>query len=270
MLANPPKAPLSDGLLFDSHCHFDFEAFEQKQVSIWQACQQQGINKLVIPGVGPAQWPKAHQLSQSLPGVHAAFGLHPWWVEKISESPEQFQQTLASWLDSHSECVALGECGLDGGISLASDQQQPYLDVQLQLASEYQLPVILHGYKAHNPLLQSLKRFNLPRSGVIHGFSGSLELALSYWRMGIRIGIGGSVTYPRANKTRKAVSQLPLQAIVLETDAPDMPLYGFQGEPNTPLRLVDVAHTVAELRSESLLQICEQTTRNSCELFGLA
>jgi TatD DNase family protein len=263
-------SPLPDSSLFDSHCHFDFEAFEQKQASIWQECQQQGINKLVIPGIEPAQWPKAHQLSQSLPGVYAAFGLHPWWVEKISESPDQFQKTLASWLASHPECVALGECGLDGGISLATEQQQAYLDVQLQLACEYQLPVILHGHKAHNPLLQSLKRFNLPQGGVIHGFSGSLELALSYWRMGIRIGVGGSVTYPRANKTRNAVSQLPLQAIVLETDAPDMPLYGFQGEPNNPLRLVDVAKAVAELRSEFLLQVSEQTTRNSCELFGLA
>ncbi len=269
MLTDPPKPLLCDSPLFDSHCHFDFDAFEHKQASIWQECQQQGINKLVIPGVEPAQWSKAHHLSQTLPGVYVAFGLHPWWVEKISESPQQFQQTLMSWLASHPECVALGECGLDGGISLATEQQQAYLDVQLQLACEYQLPAILHGYKAHNPLLQSLKRFNLPRGGVIHGFSGSLELALSYWRMGIRIGVGGSVTYPRANKTRKAVSQLPLQAIVLETDAPDMPLYGFQGNPNTPLRLVGVAEALAELRPESLSQIREQTTRNSCELFGV-
>jgi TatD DNase family protein len=256
-------------MLIDSHCHFDFAEFDDQRDSLWQSCQQAGIRALVMPGVEPAQWPRLAVLRQQLPGTYYAVGMHPWWVERSELSPQALQNHLREWLEQHKDVVAIGECGLDGKLDYPLAQQLPFLDAQLALAREYALPVILHGYKAHQPLLERLKHYSLTQGGVIHGFSGSLELALSYWRLGIRIGVGGTVTYPRANKTRNGIARLPLEAIVLETDAPDMPLQGYQGQPNTPLRVMDVARCVAELRDEPLERVCEQTSANSRALFGL-
>ncbi|BFM14922.1 TatD family hydrolase [Maricurvus nonylphenolicus] len=256
-------------MLIDSHCHFDFAEFDGQRDILWQSCLQAGISALIMPGVEPSQWQQLADISQQFPGIYYAAGLHPWWVESCELSPEMLQSHLRKWLDQHTDVVAIGECGLDGKLDYPLAKQIPFLDAQLALAREYELPVILHGYKAHQPLLERIKHFGLAKGGVIHGFSGSLELALSYWRLGFRIGVGGTVTYPRANKTRKAVAQLPLEAILLETDAPDMPLQGYQGQANTPLRVADVARCVAELRGESLEQVSEQTSENSRLLFGL-
>lgn len=256
-------------MLIDSHCHFDFADFDGRRDSLWQACLDADVQALIMPGVEPAQWQRMQALTQQLPGTYYAVGLHPWWIERSGLTVDQLQQQLRDWLDQYPEVVAIGECGLDGGLNVPVDNQIPFLDAQLALAKDCQLPVILHGYKAHQPLLERLKRYGLANGGVIHGFSGSLELAMSYWRLGFRIGVGGTVTYPRASKTRKAVTGLPLEALVLETDAPDMPLHGYQGQPNSPVKVAEVAQCVAELRGESVELVCEKTSQNSLALFGL-
>ena len=253
----------------DSHCHFDFDAFDGRRQTLWQACQQAGVSGMIIPGVSPGQWPRVFALTAQLQGVYGALGLHPWWVaEWLAKGQLELASAMAELLQ-HPRCVAIGECGLDAAIELPLAQQLPVFETQLQLARDANLPVIIHARRSHNPTLELLGRYRLSRGGVIHGFSGSLELAQQYWRLGFRLGVGGTITYSRAKKTRRALAAMPLEALVLETDAPDMPLSGCQGKANSPLQIPAVAQTLAELRGQSVADIARQTTQNTRQLFNL-
>jgi len=255
----------------DSHCHFDFAVFDSDRELIWRDCNALGLVQLIIPGVAPEQWLTAASIAQQHQGIYFGVGLHPWWVKEPQDLTQSLQ-LIRHELHSNmlkAKCVAVGECGLDAAIETPMALQQQVLDIHLQIAQQTVTPLIIHCRKAHNELLVQLKRYDLPAGGVIHGFSGSYELAASYWAMGFRLGIGGTITYERANKTRQAVKQLPLEAILLETDAPDMPLIGKQGERNSPIHLVEIAKVLADLRGESLDTIAAQTTLNAHTLFKI-
>lgn len=265
--------------LFDSHCHFDFPEFDADREQIWAGCRMLGIEQLMIPGVSPDQWARAEKIAQQLPGIYFSAGVHPWFIEhslpqiRISgfsaTDAQQLREQLAFWL-AKPQCRALGECGLDGAIDVPLDLQMTLLECQLRLARELNKPLILHCRKAHNEMMQLLAREPLPAGGVIHAFSGSLEMAQHYWKLGFYLGIGGTITYERASKTRAAVTAMPLESLLLETDAPDMPLAGYQGQRNSPEKLLRVAQCLAELRGENLEYVALQTTTNAERLFNLA
>ncbi len=259
---------------FDSHCHFDFADFDQDRETVWRECNAQGIQYLMIPGVAPDQWLTAAKIAKANENIFVGVGLHPWWIDKEINGDEIHAYLPVLWQQlTHClqlrHCLAIGECGLDALIETPLAVQQSVLDVHVKLAHKKSLPLILHCRKNHNELIQQLKDYRLDAGGVIHGFSGSYELAMQYWAMGFRLGIGGTITYERANKTRQAVTQLPLESIVLETDAPDMPLQGKQGERNSPANIIAIAQTLADLRGESLAHIAAQTTRNAQQLFKI-
>ncbi len=262
--------------LFDSHCHFDFDAFDSDRADIWRRCNEAGIDQLLIPGVAPDQWPTAAKVAREYQGLYYAVGLHPWWLKDAfnldqlnSRQLEDMAEKLAS-AAHETGCVAIGECGLDLIHDADSQKaQERVLAMHLEVAQEVELPTVIHSVKAHNPLIRLLKEYPLERGGVIHAFSGSLEMGQEYWDLGFYLGIGGTITYERAKKTRSAVEQLPLEALLLETDAPDMPLCGHQGERNSPERLPEIAQVLAELRKQSVAEISAQTTANSRKLFGL-
>jgi TatD DNase family protein len=265
---------LFDSHFFDSHCHFDFADFDQDREQVWRDCNERGIQHLMIPGVAPEQWQAAADIAGQYKNIVIGVGLHPHWVQKdlAIDSHEDYLFQLKAQLKNNihqQECVAIGECGLDSFIETSMDLQQHVLVVHLQLAQEIRLPLIIHCRKAHNELFALLQEYDLPAGGVIHAFSGSYELAARYWAMGFRLGIGGTITYGRAQKTRTAVKQLPLDAILLETDAPDMPLSGKQGERNSPVNIIEVAKALADLRGETLATIATQTTRNAQTLFKI-
>lgn len=259
---------------FDSHCHFDFAVFDQDRERVWRECNARGIQQLMIPGVEPKQWQTAATIAEPHKNIFIGVGVHPHWIKKdlvandvagyISQLREQLKNNI-----HRPKCVAVGECGLDAFIETPIALQQLVLNVHLQLAQEIALPLIIHCRKAHNELFAQLQHYQLPAGGVIHAFSGSYELAARYWAMGFRLGVGGTITYERAQKTRAAVKHLPLEAILLETDAPDMPLSGKQGERNSPENIIAIAQTLADLRGETLATIAAQTTRNAQTLFKL-
>lgn len=251
--------------LVDSHCHFDFDVFNSEREACWHRCVERDIRRLVIPGVEPVQWDKAYGLAKQYEGIAMSAGLHPWWIDKASLPPLPHWQHFLT----QEHCVAVGECGLDALIDTPLDQQQGIFEQHLTMAVECNLPIIIHVRKAHNEVLQLLKRFRLPKGGVIHGFTGSYDLAMRYWQQGLFLGVGGSITYPRAAKTRAAIQAMPLESLVLETDAPDMPLQGYQGQANTPLLLWEVAKALALLKEKDLSQVALQTTHNSEQLFSL-
>jgi len=251
----------------DSHCHFDFAVFDLDRAEVWQSCLASGVKTMVVPGVSPADWPKAAALKTAMPGIYWAAGLHPWWVNE-SIGLETFATRLRLALQS-GECVAIGECGLDAAIDTSLAIQLPVFELHLQMAAELDLPIIIHCRRAHNELISLLKHQSLRRGGVIHAFSGSYEMAKQYWDMGFYLGIGGTITYERAHKTREAVKRMPLESLLLESDAPDMPLQGKQGQRNSPENIPLIAQALAELRGESVQLIAEQTTRNAQTLFKL-
>lgn len=260
--------------LFDSHCHFDFRVFDEDREVQWQACNQRGINYLLIPGVAPEQWKTAADISAQHHNIYHGVGLHPWWIERqlTEENIAIYTKNIREQLQQHisqPKCVAIGECGLDAGTEIAMAIQQQVLDVHLQIAQVTSMPLIIHCHKAHNELCAQLEAGKFSAGGVIHAFSGSYELAMRYWKMGFRLGIGGSITYERANKTRETVKKLPLESILLETDSPDMPLSGKQGERNSPVNLVAIAQVLADLRGESVEYIAAQTTVNTRTLFKI-
>lgn len=149
------------------------------------------------------------------------------------------------------------------------ERQQSVLLAQLRLAKQHDLPVILHSRRTHDQLAAALRRMQLPRRGVVHGFAGSLSQAQAFIRLGYYIGVGGTITYERAQKTRGVMAQLPLEALLLETDAPDMPLAGYQGQPNRPERAAEVFHTLCELRPEPADGIAAHLQRNTQSLFAM-
>jgi TatD DNase family protein len=255
---------------FDSHCHFDFEAFYTDRAEVWQRCRQLGMTHLVVPGVAPDQWPQAAALSRDYAGIYHAAGLHPWWVRSVldQQALEAIRDPLLQALQQPG-CVAVGECGLDSLIDTPLELQEQVLALHLEVAKAVSLPVIIHDVRAHNPLLRLLKAHPLEKGGVIHAFTGSLEMAKEYWSLGFYLGVGGSITYERAHKTREALRRMPLEALVLETDAPDMPLCGHQGERNTPERIPAIAEALAELHKQPVEVIAEQTSANSRRLFNL-
>lgn len=252
----------------DSHCHFDFADFDADRESVWQSCVALGVKGLIIPGVSPADWPKATTIAVANRGIYCAVGLHPWWVTEnllLDELGNPLREAARG-----GTCVAIGECGLDAAIDTPLAIQQPVFELHLRIASELSLPIIIHCRRAHNELISLLKHNQVVSGGVIHAFSGSYEMAKQYWDMGFYLGIGGTITYERAHKTREAVKRVPLDALLLESDAPDMPLHGKQGQRNSPENIPQIAQALAELRGEAVLQIAEQTTRNAQTLFKIA
>lgn len=250
--------------LIDSHCHFDFPAFQASRLSIWQACQAQGIERLIIPGTGPEQWPEAFTCTQTLSGVYMACGLHPWWADGADAAT--LAQQIHTFTQGH-PVIAIGECGLDKHTSADLALQERLFATQLAIACDLKLPVIVHVRDTHNAVLRLLKQYRPPRGGVIHAFSGSLTMAQQYWQLGFYLGIGGIITYDRARKTRNAISAMPLESLLLETDAPDMPPSGLQGQPNSPANLPVIAGALADLQQLPLQQIHRQTYLNSQRLF---
>ncbi|SNY68761.1 TatD family hydrolase [Enterobacter sp. CC120223-11] len=250
----------------DTHCHFDFPPFVDDIENSLNLAAQAGVTKIVVPATEAARFENVLRLAANHTPLYAALGLHPIVIEKHDdESLARLEALLAL---KPAKLVAIGEIGLDlYREDPQFDKQQALLDEQLRLAKRFDLPVILHSRRTHDKLAMHLKRHNLPCTGVIHGFAGSLQQAERFIHLGYKIGVGGTITYPRASKTREVMAHLPLKALLLETDAPDMPLNGYQGQPNRPEQTVKVFESLCDLRSESPAEIAETLAENTRFLF---
>ncbi|OVZ95471.1 MULTISPECIES: TatD family hydrolase [Yersinia] len=252
----------------DTHCHFDFPPFSGREVASLASAAQANVQQVIVPAVSAAYFSRIVDLAANYPPLFAALGMHPLYIAQHQEADLAL---LASLLENKTEkLVAVGEIGLD----LYMDEPQlpcqlALLRAQLTLAKQHDLPVILHSRRSHDQLASALRKADLPRTGVVHGFAGSLAQAQAFIRMGYYIGVGGTITYERAQKTRNVMATLPLSALLLETDAPDMPLAGFQGQPNRPERAANVFAVLCELRSETPQEIAAHLLENSQRLFQL-
>ncbi|WP_062063420.1 TatD family hydrolase [Cellvibrio sp. OA-2007] len=269
---------------FDSHCHFDFAEFNADRASLWHACRDLGVTHLVMPGVAPEQWHTAAQLCGQYEGLYYAVGIHPHWIEQqlwfarnaagLLDMPMQekiitlmHEALLQSYREGKTHCVAIGECGLDKRIATPMALQEQLLNIHIDMANQCDKPLIVHCVHAHNEMIALLKKNKPQAGGVIHGFSGSYDIAQQYVGLGFYLGVGGTITYERAQKTRAAVTKIPLEYLLLETDAPDMPLQGKQGRRNSPEYIPQVAQVLADLRGTSIDEIAVATSCNAMGLF---
>lgn len=255
--------------LVDTHTHLDFPDFDADREAILERAQAAGVRRVVVLGVHRANWERVWQLTEEDPRLYAALGLHPVFLQEHSAG---HLNELRQWLErlaGNARLCALGEFGLDYYLKdLDRDRQQQLFEAQLAMAVDFQLPVLLHVRHSHAAVIPTLKRYALPRRGVIHAFAGSWEEAREYLKLGFRLGLGGAPTWPQALRLRKVVPRLPLESIVLETDAPDMAPSMFPGMRNSPEHLPAICHALAELMGVPAEVLAEASTRNACDVFG--
>ncbi len=252
--------------LVDSHCHLDVASFDADRDAVLQRARQAGVVAQIVPAIDRNGWPVLQALCSQHADLHPAFGLHPVYLDW--HRPEHLDD-LRQQLDT-TRPIAIGECGLDYFIPDADKhRQQAYFDAHLRLARDFDLPLIVHARRAVDAVIASIRRFAGVR-GVVHSFSGSPQQARQLHELGFCIGLGGPVTYERANRLHRLVASLPLEQLLLETDAPDQPDSTHRGQRNEPARLPIVLDAIARLRDADPANIAAATTANARRLFGPA
>lgn len=251
--------------IIDSHCHLDFDTFSDDRDAVIERARSGGIRHIIIPGVKRDHWEVIRAICSKDARLHACYGLHPYHAREHSD--DDLMQ-LGRWLEND-DCVAAGECGLDYRSNQADRQLQlKFFHAQIEMAHSIGKPVVIHSVRATEDVIGSIK--NLPGlRGMIHSFSGSHEQAMQLINMGFYISFGGAITYDNAKKLRTTVAKLPLDSLLLETDAPDQPDAGHFNQRNEPAFLVNVLQCMSELRDETTEAIAAQTTRNARALFGI-
>ena len=250
--------------LVDSHSHFDAAEFDADRDAAHARALDAGVDVQIVPAVDRAGWPNLKAVCARFPGLYPAYGLHPMFL--AGHRPEHLRE-LRAWIERE-QPVAIGECGLDFfADGLDAQAQHLYFDGQLQLAREFDLPVIVHARRAVDAVIMAIRKVGGLR-GVVHSFSGSAEQAAQLHRLGFLLGIGGPVTYERAKRLRRIVADVPLEQLLLETDSPDQPNASHRGERNEPAHLVEVLEVVATLRNATRDDIARATTANAQRLFG--
>ncbi|WP_448592490.1 TatD family hydrolase [Thermoflexus hugenholtzii] len=256
-------------IFIDTHCHLDDPAFDPDREEILARARAAGVETLILPGIEPESIPRALALAERDPRLYVAVGIHPHVASTFS--PQALAQ-LRIWVQ-HPRVVAIGEIGLDFYRDRSPREvQREAFRAQLELAGELGLPVIIHQREAREAVMEELERWIAARPGargVLHAFSGDPATARIAVAWGFFLGIGGPLTYPRAEGLREAVKAIGLDGLVLETDAPYLPPQPYRGQRNEPAYLRDVAEALAQLLGLPVEQIARQTTVNACRLFRL-
>jgi TatD DNase family protein len=255
-------------VFIDTHCHLDAAEFGDKQADIVRDAEVAGVKRIVIPAVACGNFGAVRKLCAQYPHCAPAYGIHPMYTDDAT--PKDLD-VLRDYLKQH-QAVAVGEIGLDFFIPHYDQTRQEHFFVeQLKLARDFDLPVLLHIRRAQDTILKHLRHFygrggpsTSLRTGIAHAFSGSRQQADEFIKLGFKLGFGGAMTYTRATRLRELAATLPLDSIVLETDAPDIPPdFLERGLPNEPKYLPRIAQTLAELRGISPEEIAQATTENA-------
>jgi len=255
--------------LIDSHCHLDFPDFDPDREEVLARARAAGVDTLINPGADLPSSQRAVALAEKQPGVYAAVGIHPHDASSLDERGLARLRRLAA----HPKVVAIGEIGLDYYRDLSPrDQQRTAFNAQLELAAELNLPVIVHQREAAEDVLAILRAWagRLTAGGVLHAFSAShFAMAREALSMGFYIGIGGPITFANAGRLRETVPKLPLERLLLETDAPYLTPHPYRGQRNEPAYLTLVARRLAELHSVPVETLADQVSDNTRRLFRL-
>jgi TatD DNase family protein len=252
--------------IVDTHCHLDVEAFDADRASVVERARQRGVSAIVVPAIEREGWRALLDLCASASDLYPALGMHPLYLERHHDAHlGELERLIAE-----ARPVAVGEIGLDYFVrDLDRERQQVLFEAQLGIARDAGLPVLVHVRKAHDQVLQALRRIRV-RGGIAHAFNGSLQQAQRYIELGFMLGFGGMLTFERSRKLRALARELPLEALVLETDAPDMTVAAHRGERNSPEYRPDCLNALAEVRDEDPAAVAAATTENARSLLGLS
>lgn len=246
-------------MLVDTHCHLDAPEFDVDRAAVADAAKRAGVGLILVPAVERANFGAVASVCRDFAGCGAAYGIHPMYVPQAREDDLDALREIIS----REHPLAVGEIGLDHFVEPRDDSRQEfYFSAQLQIARDTGLPVLLHTRRAIDLVLKQLRLFRVP-GGIAHAFNGSRQQADEFIKLGFKLGFGGAMTFPRANRIRELAATLPLDAIVLETDAPDISPEWQPGARNTPGQLARIAQTLAELRGIAVREVAEATTANA-------
>ena len=264
----------------DTHCHLDAPEFDADRDAVVARARAAGVSQLVLPAVARGNFDDVRRLAHSH-GLAYALGIHPLAVRSAADDDLQHLQAALTEHRGDARLVAVGEIGLDHfvpGHDLG--RQERFYAAQLRLARAVDLPVILHVRRSADTLLKHLRLIKV-RGGIAHAFNGSAQQAMAFVELGFKLGFGGAMTFDRALQIRRLAAELPLEAIVMETDSPDIPphwLYRTKaerdagaGSRNEPAELPRIAQTLAELRGIEPAELARVTSANArVALPGLA
>jgi TatD DNase family protein len=249
--------------LIDSHCHMDAGEFDLDAVGILQAAQSQGVAGFVIPAVERSNWSQVAALAQQVAGAMYTLGIHPMYINTVQPDDLALLRVQVQAALSDPKFLGIGEIGLDyfePGLDRQA-QWQVFIK-QLKIAKDFDLPVVMHVRRSQDMILKGLRQIQ-PISGIAHAFNGSEQQAAQFVERNICLGFGGAMTFTRALQIRRLAMQLPIEAIVLETDAPDIAPEWINHQRNDPTQLPRIAKVLAELRPKTSLEaIWEATTQN--------
>lgn len=259
--------------LFDTHCHLDAPAFDHDRAEVWARARAAGVGGALVPAVEPTSWAKTLAMAQE--GRVAALGVHPWYLTAQQDDAldDALARLVARVREGAWQVVAIGECGFDGSTETLRAQrslQRRMFFAHVEVARDLDLPLVVHVLRAHGEALAAMRAITLPRPpGVIHGFSGSPELAQEYLALGWHLAVGGAITRPTARRSVEAVRVIPLERLLLETDAPNQVPTGVPDGVRRcePAHLPCIARRVADVRAMDLDVLCAKTSANARALF---
>lgn len=251
-------------MFVDTHCHLDDASLVRRLPEVLAHAEAAGVTRFIVPGVGPDSWDDVMAVARNRRTIFAAPGIHPMRAMLFNdESFARLEQLCGN-------AVAVGEIGLDYGYNVSREFQQQAFRAQLRLAVRLGLPVLIHCRRAFADTLGFLGEAEIGRvGGVMHAFSGSPEIAVECVKLGLYIGIAGAVTYDNAVRPVEVVKQIPLEHLLLETDAPDLPPVPYRGTIGEPAFLVESARKVAAIKGIALEDVARVTTDNAERLFRL-
>lgn len=259
---------MSNISLIDTHCHLDFKDFDHDRSTVIEKADAVGVKDIIVPSVTQDTWQRTISLCNNYNSLHLALGLHPIFIQ---QHEVKHLDQLDSLISKHKP-IAVGEIGLDFYTKEDEsqwDKQRLFFERQLSIANQHNLPVIIHNRKAHDECIKTLKQ-NSSKGGIIHAFNGSLQQAYHYIDLGFLLGFGGMITFERSSKLRSLLKALPIDSIVLETDAPDMSVQQHKGERNSPEYLPFILQSIVELTQKTPNEIAQHTRNNVLEKFQLS
>ena len=254
-------------MIFDTHAHYDDRSFDEDRDELLASLKDNGVGTVINVGASWRGCEAAVDLSHKWDFIYAAVGLHP---DEVGCLDDQTMEQLKKWAMEEQKVVAIGEIGLDYHNDVEPhDVQQEWFVRQMELANEVGLPIAVHSRDAAQDTWDLVSAHKGDARGVIHAFSASAEMAKRYIDLGYYIGMGGVVTFKNGKKAKEVIAQIPLEYVILETDAPYLSPDPFRGRRNDSTRLIYVARMIASLKGVTEEEVIERTEQNARELFHI-
>lgn len=254
-----------NNILIDTHSHIDMDDYEDLS-SIISNAKSSGVENIIIPSVDRTSFAKVISIASQHEGIYCALGIHPSEAQNAKE--DDFEKIEE--LTKEKKVIAIGECGLDYYWDKTFVQEQKFVfEKQIQIALKHNLPLVVHDREAHKDSFDMLMQVDRRVPVVMHCFSGSLEFAKECIKKGFYIALGGVVTFKNAKKAHEVAQHIPLEHLLLETDAPYLTPEPYRGKRNEPAYIKFVAEKIAEIRGASVEEIAQITTQNARKVFGI-